>query len=900
MSQLPTDMLGRGGYQSSQRINTVPEVPRVGVGSLNAPGVTALPPVSASASKFRQLANSLGLIGQAANQVAGLADNVIQLERGAAARSASESIALLEAEIAADKIESPTQLDEIPSLVDQLVAERIPEGASKAWRDEYRSRMNARLISTFSAKTLDNHRIGDAQLVQAALDSIVGTTDPEAIGRAITAVKDSLYFKPTDEEVLAKVVLPAAQSAADAGNEQAYKVAIAALGGKFAAEVEQYDGILKTRKTQAENEVVREQINVIESAFNSNQPEEVIRKLIEDKTPLIGESVKGQYLARLDNRKGQAIKESQDLWANEIGNIILDGDFERAQSLINESRQLPANHPNHITASEAQSFISRMGAKEKSNDQAQQVIARLRGEPVTITGDHDKAVMEFLSTQPVIGNGTGKMLPLIDANGNPTSIEALSRTLAQLDYIPNAIAKNIEAGAMSSNPQDVARSATLFWTLRNTASSALDKAPGMTEAAKLRLSIIADRLDADSPNPTLPDGSANPQFVARITDEVNRVMNITPDILNSIDTKKAQQDLLEGTTEQDIINSVLPEWAKKSKRYAYFDTVLGFGMPYLNRDVKVDTTQLPPAFLGDFTKKATVYYAGLVDSGWNKEQAKTEASKRAFDDLQSDYIFAVTTTQANWFGRAWDDNMRRIRGVSNFVTLGAVDPNPALATDRLVVMRRYDNPPDLKWTETSSKEWFDDFTALQEKGDIPDDHSFDEWQPKTMPNTYGFMFVRPDDPGEFLTDTTGKPVVWRPKTAGEKIADAKAEQQKMAEAMAGGGDYYKKLRRREEEAQKMQLVEWVLQQRKLRDQGRPYDNRLNRVDDKITQDNINWYVMNSAIASRSDGPYQIINKGEYGIEFQWTGEGKATEPTISSIGTPDRGPGILQRHLSAP
>ena len=247
-------------------------------------------------------------------------------------------------------------------------------------------------------------------------------------------------------------------------------------------------------------------------------------------------------------------------------------------------------------------------------------------------------------------------------------------------------------------------------------------------------------------------------------------------------------------------------------------------MPFINKDADISIEQLPPTFTTGFRDKAAKWYINLAYSGWSPEAARTEAAKHAIEELEADYIFAVSQ-------------------------------------DQLYVLPRYDNPADLRWTEQAGDEFYQLFNEAQRTGEIPNDSNADDWRPITVKGDNYFQFVRGDDPLNVLTDTNGEPVRFRPKTFIELAREQQGQVNRDAERQAEH-DVSRAFTR------KMKMVEWVINQRSRRDQGLSFDYRLSQIDDKIKPEHVEWYRRNHRQRIGLTGSVPVFHKRNKDIEPQ--------------------------------
>lgn len=317
MSQLPADALGRVQAPSSFAKNRVPESGgQLRIDSLNAPGVVPQP-VEGQPGLAEQLMSALGVVGQAASVIKDYADERVAFQRGAAASRTAELMPIFAANVQAGTVETPTHLDDISGAVDRNLSTMIPDGVSKAFAEEFRSRMRPAMIQAMTAQTLNNHKANDAELTQAAKDSVALAQDPASIQLAIDALRTTLFFEPTEDEAVAMIALPAARLAAASGDQAAFDAATSVMGDRFAAERQVMTAQMLTTQLQAKAKSASDRLGGIEQMFNDDRPLEMIRQKVLESRGMIGEANAGNFLDRIDREGAQRSKSVQDAWVNE-------------------------------------------------------------------------------------------------------------------------------------------------------------------------------------------------------------------------------------------------------------------------------------------------------------------------------------------------------------------------------------------------------------------------------------------------------------------------------------------------------------------------------------------------------------------------------------------------------
>lgn len=277
MSQLPTDQLGRGQLATAARANRASGTPRQQIGSLNAPGVVAKPP-DTGPSAYRTIAAAFGVAGQVAQTVEDYTDRRIAFVRGEAARHVADALPTLLGEIEAGNIKAPASLEDIDGVVDPILGEAIGDDKSKAYTDEYRSRMRPALISALTQRHLRDQKENDAVLAAANLDGVAFKTSPDELRDASLALQEHLYFEMPKEQADSMVGLHAARVASEAGDAAAFEAAAQFLGDRETLAMTQYRNKLELRQRQNQQAAVQARADAVENElaalYNASEPTE--------------------------------------------------------------------------------------------------------------------------------------------------------------------------------------------------------------------------------------------------------------------------------------------------------------------------------------------------------------------------------------------------------------------------------------------------------------------------------------------------------------------------------------------------------------------------------------------------------------------------------------------------
>lgn len=815
MSQIPISTLESGTPPGGQRRQGIADVPRVGVTqSLGVYGLQAAPPVSRGAMQAAQLADALGLAGG----LAGTLGRQFSIERRDREAEQAKIDSLYDGQA---RLDARTQLPELlkPENIDAMTAS-IPDGMP---------------IGEYTAQLLNQHldglnEDGSRQIPDAYARAYRNVAQP-ALAEAIVNRQAQIKAEHTADLLTnaryaddpAQAIAEMRSMGVDVTQRKELEVLALALGDSAAAGSAGQDRFNRmaphVADTLGANELVDRLRPTLAGNIDAEQRKiegdlldatedrvtrltnaglyEVARQAVSDSG--LRPAQQDRFTAQIDRAASGQLQSQQDAYANALRERILlqDTDPAELRGEILTAIQRPSSDPRHVDETAAKTMLNDLGQTVKVDESKARVQSRLTGKNVALTSDDDKAIMELL--------GSGNQ-PVIDAGGQITSPERLAVAVGRLDRLPTDIVQRIDAGAQSDNVADVATAGHLYWSLKRTAPAALAKASNLSDTARMRLETMVSRLEADSPPTLTQTGDPNPEALKRITEEAQRALPLNAEATAGVESGPALLAFTNTTKYTDaheearrLMREALPEYAQQRKvRDIFgFDTFLGVGIPFVNRDAEISLEELPPTFTTSFRDKASRWYVNLTHAGWSPQAARDTAAKNAIQDLEADYIFAV-------------------------------------AQDRLYVLPRYDNPADLRWTAQSGEEFVGLFDKAQKAGNIPDTTSADEWRPITVKGDNWFQFVHADDPLNVLTDSKGEPIRFRPQTPLEMAREAQAELERRATQQAARDTDRVMMR-------KLDMVEWVIQQRRRRDNGQSYDHRLEQIDDEIRPEHIEWY-----------------------------------------------------------
>lgn len=809
MSQLPTSRLS----------NRMLPIPRQGVvESLNAPGITPLPPVSKGAIMANQFLAGMQAVGNVAGNIGGIFQqqaqerkqeqrDIDQEYRGGAELAARTRIAEMQQEVADGKYDMlipPTKDGKVEDLVTAYL-DGATKGTPDAYRNQYIQSVQPWLTAAVSQRRQGIVETAKRDQLMYGAEDIASASTAEQVDAKFSELR-AKFPDMNENEFISATLLPALTAAAKSGDTDKFDAVRAVLGDRFPAQQADAEAIIKSRHDREDLQIEQSFVQTTTASRMNGTPTEVLKPKIADAMSkgLIRPTTAAGLLDDIEHQEQSKTTAIQNQNIENLRTEVLLGTRtpEQMHEHIIERVQLPPDNPFHIPATTARELINQVDTKTKADDSMTRVVDRERGGPAILTSSDDRAIMARMA-QPLYADPAGKPQPLIDATGNVTNPELAATYIGRLDHIPGPIMDRINAAASSDNAADIANAAQLYHSLERIAPGALAKATGLNDTAKMRLSAISAGLDQNSPPSRLQDGSLNPAYVQRVQAETNKARLINAALLNNVDPSAVMQQMTGAARPyqvdaklHDLLREQLPAWQQSRTR-----SLLGFD--WLAPDKAVDLGDVPPTFLADFKDKAYKYFVGLTAAGYGTESAKAQASKQAFDDLRPAYIFANHN-------------------------------------DRLYILPRYDNPQGaIDWTSSATDDWSQDFATLQRDGAIPKDYSFDDWRPITRKGALGILFANIDDPLNVLTGTDGNPIRFRPRTMNEIADEAQAVQEERAQGQAMADTARSRQRQ-------LRLMDFVVTNRAKRDAGQSYDGRLNLIDKKISDANVAWFYANKA------------------------------------------------------
>lgn len=309
MSQLPVPQLGSGGDPFAARSNQAVALGgRQEIRSLQSPGLTARPAASGSASVFRQLADTFGIVHAGAHSVAGHFAHLNSLDRGLASQRAKEILPDWLAKMERGDLETPLDLDMVPGAADSLVAEMMPEGVTKAFADEFRGRLTPQFIGAMHSRAITKHQENFEALKAVAIEGLAHETDPTKIQEAVNDLIEASYLPVDPEQTARDFGLHAARVAAITGNPDAFKAAESFLAGREPLAMAQYarqlDVTLRQEEARQENENRTALTAAVAAIYNEAEsegmpiPVDKALAIIEQADPLLQRSMRDELARR--------------------------------------------------------------------------------------------------------------------------------------------------------------------------------------------------------------------------------------------------------------------------------------------------------------------------------------------------------------------------------------------------------------------------------------------------------------------------------------------------------------------------------------------------------------------------------------------------------------------------
>lgn len=259
MSQLPAPVLGSGGDPYAARSNQAIALGgRQNIQSLESPGRAAMPGVAANEGLYRQLADTFGIAHAGANAMAGHFAHLNSLDRGLAAQRAKEILPDWLAKMERGDLETPLDLDLVPGTAEQLVADMMPEGVTRAFADEFRARLTPQFIQAMHNRALSKHQENFEALKTVSIEGLAHETDPAKIQEAVDELIQASYLPVDPEQTARDFGLHAARVAALTGNAEAFKAAESFLAGREPMALAQYANQLEVAQRQAQSREEKE------------------------------------------------------------------------------------------------------------------------------------------------------------------------------------------------------------------------------------------------------------------------------------------------------------------------------------------------------------------------------------------------------------------------------------------------------------------------------------------------------------------------------------------------------------------------------------------------------------------------------------------------------------------
>ncbi len=826
---MPTD-LETALPRQSLAANAAPPVRRMGLlESLTAPGVSAVVPASSeTATIARNVLAAVGAAAQVTSQLGNIADEqrreieadvrktmveadhrgelglpldpsikhteIIRAHRLARARfEAGKMGERVENDAAEGNFAKLLQPGEdVPAAVSRLIAEATPD-ASDEERAVFTQSFTPRAMQTI-------RRAREAMFEQTFADATAslagGIASAAEAGKVTQETADQFIqqatnigkaFRKTEAESLA-TLMPAIKAVALRGDSATLEKFLPVLKQHFPDDAE----ILIARAGAAQAQRRNEQADAFIQRYAQMTalPVAIRRRAIESaaKSNQIDPSLAGQLNEKLDRERAGMVRDAQQQHADALQASIVTGSRGPGELLTEIGNRVAAfeknpGDPAALDPSRALHLQQQLTQRVQFDDSLFRVGEALTGKPQPLTAGDDKAIVQTMQS-----------IGVLDAGGNPTTNEGAALVVAKLGRVPKHLTDWMNAGASSDNPETVARAAALYWTMRRTAPDAMREAGKLNDTARLRLAMISSGLDQESPA-TIADAlhKPSPAFQQRVLALARGSLPVNAKAMEGIDRAAMTRTLLNirGDFEKDAA-------AQQAFRKAW-------------SDADFDMTQAPPALFQKFTDAATDYYAALSAAGWSRDTARDQAFALAAYDIDSDYIIT------NLHGQLW--------------MMPRHDSRSVTATDEKTGLPVALEP--LRWTPTAGSEWKADFAEAQKAGRISADADFDDWRPTTLPGVRGFRFVKIDDPLIALTDKDGRPVEWQPQTRYQKAEKARAQAALVETKQAAKF-------RQDVIHRKANVIEWVVIERGLRDNGRPYSPHLDKIDNLVTEKHLRW------------------------------------------------------------
>jgi len=433
-------------------------VPRMGItGTLGTPGLAVVPPVSRGAQLADDLLKTLGVAGYAAGEFGD------QMRRDAAMKAREVEQLRKAAEDSADlfrgQAKSAAQTDLIKfrarhdagefigegglspeDQVEEWIAS-TSEGMPQAWGESYRESLAAPLLALLYSNQNATRETVRAQLI-GDYANVAKVADDGAELRAIYDKARTISPQFTEDDVLGRVVLPAAVSAAESGDEKRFAAAAEVLGttfdeagqvngGKFIAEMRRAAATLRTAQRERINKAATESEQAVFALANAGTPIDLVIKSIDDDPDFSPE--------RRDQLRRFFVDRGQDATIDTLRRDILNGTVtpDEVGQRVRAGANLKRTDPGFIDPAIGGELVrasERAVKHDASRDQALYVFSG--GHAVLTDSQHSGAVAELL------GPGPNGLAFINDANRIAKPVE-LATAVLRGGVLPNSTAETL-------------------------------------------------------------------------------------------------------------------------------------------------------------------------------------------------------------------------------------------------------------------------------------------------------------------------------------------------------------------------------------------------------------------------------------------------------------------------
>ena len=291
--------------------------------SLNAPGVTVIPGDSPGVRAANELMAALGGVGRTAVSLGALASGqaadarreIAELERdaaqhrevvrGEAALAAHNEAPGVLLDIAEGRIPIP---DDVPAFVQQFADERTKDIPSAEYRQRYRE-----VLAPAMAQELAKQReLHSASTREASFNTWAASAATATTAEAMTAPLEEarkLYgSRVSDEELIAKVILPGAKAAAVGGDTLRFDLAKGIIGDRFPDRTAALDVTFGEARARARAETGRQFSNDIARLLDDETPFKLIRERVESWRGKAEDDDIERTNREIDNREAAALR----------------------------------------------------------------------------------------------------------------------------------------------------------------------------------------------------------------------------------------------------------------------------------------------------------------------------------------------------------------------------------------------------------------------------------------------------------------------------------------------------------------------------------------------------------------------------------------------------------------